>query len=84
MFYVYVLQSIQSGWLYIGVTDTIDRRIKEHNNGKVRSTKSYRPYQLIKTEKYLNKTEALKRERQIKKSGLLRKVIKNTAPSSNG
>ena len=62
--------------LYIGSTNDVNRRILEHNNGNVSSTKAYIPYKLIKIEKFLNKKGALKREFQIEKSGVLRQQLK--------
>ncbi|MFA4846576.1 MAG: GIY-YIG nuclease family protein [Patescibacteria group bacterium] len=86
MHLVYILQSDHNGRWYVGSSDNPQRRLQEHNFGKHRSTKGYRPYQLIYTETYDTKTEALKREKLIKKSGRIRKELKQKllAPSSNG
>lgn len=54
-----------------------DRRLLEHNAGKTVSTKPHIPYEIIYKEVFKTKTEALKREKQIKKSGKLRKEIKH-------
>ncbi|MCL5028725.1 MAG: GIY-YIG nuclease family protein [Bacteroidetes bacterium] len=51
---------------YIGFTSDIERRLKEHNLGKVKSTKNRRPVELIYTEEFINKREAEKRERFFK------------------
>ncbi|MDO8729172.1 MAG: GIY-YIG nuclease family protein [bacterium] len=66
MFYVYILQSNRNGSYYIGCTDDITRRLSEHNMGKVKSTKAYKPWLLQYTEKYNTLSEARKREKQIK------------------
>lgn len=76
MYYVYVLKSVKSDRIYIGVTSDIQKRLVYHNTGKVTSTKPYFPYTVIYTEEYELKKEALQRERQIKKSGKLRKMLK--------
>jgi len=47
MYYVYILRSLKDNKLYIGYSDNINRRIDEHNNGKVESTKYRRPLALI-------------------------------------
>lgn len=83
MFQVYVLQSIRTGRLYIGSTADIINRFRAHNRGDVRSTRRYRPYRLVLQEEYATITEARKRENQIKKSGRLRKIIKQVAASSS-
>lgn len=67
MFYVYILQSNKSGVYYIGCTDDVERRIIQHNSGKVRSTKAYKPWLLRYKAKYNTLSEARRREAQIKK-----------------
>lgn len=66
MFYVYVLQSVNTERFYIGVTKNLYRRLKQHNNGVSSSTKPYRPWRLIYKEVYLNKDAAYKREFYLK------------------
>lgn len=84
MYSVYVLQSERDNKLYYGFTNNLERRIKEHNNGKVSSTKSRIPFKLIYFENTNNIIEARKREKYFK-SGFGRKYIKNKlALSSNG
>jgi len=46
----------------IGCTTDIDKRLKEHNSGKTKSTKPYIPWKLIYSEKFNNKMKAYKRE----------------------
>ena len=89
MHYVYVLESERSGRWYIGMSENPEKRLREeHNAGHVRATRGYRPYKLIYKELYETKVQALRRERQIKNSGAIRKGIKrqltNMAPSSIG
>ncbi|MEX1274640.1 MAG: GIY-YIG nuclease family protein [Bacteroidota bacterium] len=40
---VYVLRSLAKDFVYIGSTNDLERRMGEHNNGEVQSTKAYRP-----------------------------------------
>ena len=87
MFFLYILESIPFGKWYIGMSADLVSRLKEHNNGNVRSTKGFRPWKIVYTETYAAKTEARKREIQMKKSGIIRKTIKekiHLASSSNG
>jgi putative endonuclease len=46
MWYVYILRSKIDKDLYIGTTNNINRRLNEHNSGKVDSTKSRVPFNL--------------------------------------
>jgi len=43
MHIVYILKSKKKNRYYVGCTSNLDRRIDEHNNGKVKSTNGYTP-----------------------------------------
>jgi len=43
MYYVYIIQSKKDGRLYKGFTSDLENRLKEHKEGKTKSTKSFRP-----------------------------------------
>jgi putative endonuclease len=64
--YVYILQSKKDGELYVGCTNDLKKRIKEHNDGMVFSTKGNRPYVIIHYEAFLNKKDAFLREKWLK------------------
>ena len=81
MYQVYILQSLKIERLYIGFTDNIEQRLAAHNRGDVRSTKAYRPYRVLRVEQYESKTDARKRELQLKRSGRLRKELKQLVAS---
>ena len=66
MYYVYVLQSKIDKNIYIGYTADLKNRFKAHNSGKVKSTKSRIPFNLIYYEAYKNKEDATKREYFLK------------------
>ena len=66
MFYVYILLSEKDNKRYIGCTENLDRRLAEHNSGLVKSTKNRRPLKLIYFEEYESKSDARKREKEIK------------------
>lgn len=63
MYYVYCLRSLENGQLYKGLTNNLDRRIKEHNSGKNRSTKPYIPYELLFYEVFETRIEARKKRK---------------------
>src|SRR4051812_3504769 len=68
MYKVYVLEnSDDKGW-YIGQTDDIDRRLKQHNNGNGGRTTKMKsgPWKLIYAEAYCDKRDALGREKFLK------------------
>ncbi len=66
MYYVYVLLSQKDKKFYIGFTNDLKRRLKEHNSGKNISTKSRLPLKLIYYEAHLSKADAARRERYFK------------------
>jgi putative endonuclease len=63
--YVYVLKN-KDNKLYVGLTNDLVKRVKEHNRGLVFSTKPYRPWQLIYYEACINEDDAKRRERYVK------------------
>ncbi len=62
MFYTYVLRSEKDKTRYIGSTDNKERRVREHNSGRVKYTKGKKPWKLIYEEEFNSRTEARKRE----------------------
>lgn len=66
MFYVYILKSKKDGELYFGYTSDLIERLKEHNLGLVRSTKSRIPLYCVYYEAYTSKEDATKREHNLK------------------
>ena len=78
MYYVYILKSLKFERYYIGHTNNLNKRLNEHNSGKTRSSKGYKPWAIAHTEKFETKSEAFRREKEIKsyKSGIkFRKLV---------
>ena len=67
MFFVYIIKSLKNKRYYIGSTNNIKRRIKEHNKGKNKYTSLTKPFLLVYKEKYKTLSEARKRETYLKK-----------------
>ena len=70
MYYLYVIQHSLTGRLYIGITDNVEKRLKEHNkpsNAGYTRTKSGN-WLLVGSRKFSNKTEAFKEEQRLKRS----------------
>ncbi|MBI5044387.1 MAG: GIY-YIG nuclease family protein [Candidatus Levybacteria bacterium] len=76
MFYVYVLQSLKDLRTYTGYIDNLERRLKQHNSGFVKSTKQRVPFKLLFFEEFLSSTEAMKRELYWKSGAGRRKLQK--------
>ncbi len=65
---VYILYSISLDRTYTGHTDNVEKRLKQHNAGKTRSTGSGRPWRVIFTEACKDREEARHREKWFKSS----------------
>ncbi len=66
MFYVYILKSKVDHENYIGSTNDLRKRFKEHNLGKVYSTKGRKPFEIIYYEAYKSEKDARMREHNLK------------------
>lgn len=66
MNYVYIVEC-SDGTLYTGWTNNLEKRVKDHNEGKgAKYTKARRPVSLVYYEEFESKEEAMKREYAIK------------------
>jgi len=66
MYFVYILYSPKADRYYVGQTENLERRLEFHNSGGVFSTKPYGPWELKYTENFATRSEAMRREREIK------------------
>ncbi len=66
MYTVYILKSRKAERYYVGYSADVEQRIKSHNGGKVRSTKAYRPWDVVYEEAHTTKQDAYRREHEIK------------------
>jgi putative endonuclease len=68
MFYVYLMASRKQGTLYLGVTNNLIRRTYEHKNKVTKGfTAQYAVDRLVWFECYDDPTNAIEREKEIKK-----------------
>lgn len=66
MIYIYVLRSKKDNNFYTGSTNDLKKRLEQHNNGNIQSTKYRRPLYLIYYEACLNDHDARIREKYLK------------------
>jgi len=74
MISLYVIKSLNNHFRYVGITNDIEKRIKQHNNGYSLSTKNHKPFKLLLTENFNNYKDARQREIFLK-SGQERKFL---------
>lgn len=68
MDYVYVIESINFGNCYKGMTKNLEQRLREHNSGKTRSNKAFAPFKIVYFEEFEDAEQARKREKYFKTS----------------
>ena len=85
MFYIYILKSSKNNKYYVGCTNNVLRRVKEHNQGLSKYTKIGKPWESMYVEEYQFLSKARIREKQIKgwkKRSAIEKLLQ--LPSSSG
>ena len=65
-YYTYILRSLKDGWLYVGSTQDVLRRLHRHNLGLVAATKHRLPLDLVWQEEHPTRTAAVRRELYLK------------------
>jgi len=82
--YVYILKSLIKQFIYIGSTNDLQRRLLEHNNGLVQSTKAFKPYNIIAYVAVSNEKKARELEHYFKtgsgKAILKKRILSDEAP----
>ena len=74
MYFIYILLNELKTRTYTGVAKDVEKRLKEHNAGRVKSSKPYRPYKIIHTESFNTLSEARQKEKYFKTSTGRRKI----------
>ncbi len=67
MYSVYILRSTRTQGYYVGYSGNVQRRLAEHNRGKVRSTRRQVPFEVIYPEGFGSEAEARRRDGAIKR-----------------
>ena len=66
MFALYVLHSSRLDRYYVGHTDDLEDRLARHNQGRSKSTKHGAPWEIVHTEDFETRSQAMAREREVK------------------
>ena len=75
-YFVYAIVSQNRNYIYVGLTNNLIRRLEEHNKGYNKTTKAYKPFKLIYSEKFSERIEARKVEKYLK-SGSGKEFLKS-------
>ena len=75
-YWVYILASQRNGTLYVGVTNSLQRRVWQHRNCVADSfTKRHAVNRLVYFEPFRDMTNAIAREKQIKGGSRKKKIV---------
>lgn len=75
-YFVYALVSDKDQRVYVGFTSNLENRLIEHNSGKTKSTKGFRPWKLLYSEQVPNRESARQKEKYYK-SGIGKEFLKS-------
>ena len=67
-YYVYIIESLEDGTFYKGYSEDPLKRLQQHNQGESKYTSGKMPWKIVYVEECASKTEALIRERNLKKA----------------
>jgi putative endonuclease len=76
LFTVYAISSISKNYIYVGLTIDVQNRLKRHNSGYEKATRSYKPFELLYCEEHQSRIKAREREKYLK-SGVGKEFLKN-------
>jgi putative endonuclease len=65
-YHVYVIYSEKFDKIYIGMSTDLEKRVFAHNHLPKGWTKNFRPWVLVYSEKFEDKSNALNREKELK------------------
>ncbi|MCF8381498.1 MAG: GIY-YIG nuclease family protein [Bacteroidales bacterium] len=82
-FYTYIIYSASINRYYTGSCSDLKKRLQRHNDGATPSTKPGRPWVIYWFEEFENKSDAIKRENQIKRMKS-RQYIESLGGNSDG
>ncbi|MGB3072793.1 MAG: GIY-YIG nuclease family protein [Candidatus Moraniibacteriota bacterium] len=75
-YFVYALRSKKDGFLYIGMSFDVQKKLDQHNAGKTSSNRSRIPFEVFYTREFQTRGEAREFEKYLK-SGVGREFLKS-------
>ncbi len=79
----YILQS-ESGRFSIGQTRDLQNRLRRHNSGRSKFTKSRGPWHLVYSEQFSTRSEAVQRELELKRKHSHESILRLISKSAQG
>ena len=78
----YAIHSVTRNYIYVGLSGNPNRRLSEHNNGKNKTTRPYRPFKLLYLKWFAKRKEARTHEIYLK-SGIGKEFLKKLRDSKH-
>jgi len=75
MITVYAIRSLIRNYIYVGQTANLADRINRHNKGREKTTRAYKPFALIYSERFPDRITARRKEKYLK-SGIGKEYLK--------
>jgi len=75
-FTVYAIKSNNRNYIYVGMSNNLERRLDEHNQRQNKSTKAYAPFTLLYSESFDSRSDARVKEKYLK-SGVGKAFLKS-------
>ena len=72
---MYIIRSLRTQRYYVGSTKDVEERLREHNAGKSLSARAGAPWELVHTETFPTRSEAVRHELKVKARGIARYLI---------
>lgn len=66
MYYTYAIRSEIRNYIYVGLTNNLKRRFRQHNDKKEKTTRAYAPFKILFTEEFMTRMEAREKEKYLK------------------
>lgn len=77
MYFVYILKSEDKEWFYIGLSSNPLKRLSEHNQGKTKSTRFKRPFEIVFKKSFDSRILARDYEKFLKIRSNKEKLLKS-------
>jgi len=74
MYYLYILFNKAETRTYVGVASDVNKRLEEHNAGRVKSSRPYLPYKIVHIESFETLSSARQKEKFYKSTTGRRKL----------
>jgi putative endonuclease len=88
MITLYVIEGLATGRRYVGITNNLERRLSEHENGASQSGRLIGPFRLLITDSFQTYVAAREREKFLKsgqgRGWLKRNVLQSPRPAKGG